>query len=85
VRELLAKVTLTEATGTGGVSVTDSVAPPLCPSLVAMICAEPTATALTTPDALTVATPVLLEVQAMLRPESTLLLGSRSVALAVVV
>jgi hypothetical protein len=50
-----------------------------------MICAEPTATALTTPDALTVATPVLLEVQAMLRPESTLLFESRIVALAGVV
>ena len=70
------------ATGTGGGAATVSVALPLLLSLVAIICAEPTATALTTPDALTVATPVLLDVQAMLRPASTLLFASRVVAVA---
>jgi hypothetical protein len=47
-----------------------------------MICAEPTATAVTRPEADTVATAVLLELQATERPVRTLLLASRVVAVA---
>jgi hypothetical protein len=84
-RELFASDTLTEATGTGGAVVTVNVALPFCPSLVALICADPTATAVTTPEELTVATELSLELQLTLRPVRTLLLASRVVAVAWVV
>jgi hypothetical protein len=58
---------------------------PLFPSLVAVICAVPAAIAVTKPDPETVATAVLLELHAMERPVSTLLLASRVVAVACVV
>jgi hypothetical protein len=80
--------TLTDATaagGGGGGAATLTPALPLFPSLVAVICAVPAATAVTTPEPLTVATPLLLDVQAMARPVSTLLLASRVVAVACVV
>jgi hypothetical protein len=59
VRLLLFNVNVTEATGGGGAAVTVSVAEPEIPSLVAVITAVPTATALTAPVLDTVATLVL--------------------------
>jgi len=53
---------------------------PLCPSLVAVIVAEPTAAPLTRPLALTVATDVLLLDQLTVRPDSGLPLASFGVA-----
>jgi hypothetical protein len=50
-----------------------------------VICAVPTATAVTSPDPETVATLALLELQLIVRPVRTLLLASRVVALACVV
>jgi hypothetical protein len=50
-----------------------------------MICTVPTAIALTRPEVDTVATPVLLELQVIRRPVSTLLFASRVVAVACVV
>jgi hypothetical protein len=82
--ELLANATLTEATGMGG-EATVSVAVPVWPSLVAVICAVPAATAVTRPEPATVATPVLVELQLITRPVRTLLLASRVVAVACVV
>src|SRR5256884_9262657 len=70
-------LTVTEATGT---AVTDTVAVPLCPSLVAVIVAEPTVAADTSPAPLTVATPVLLLAQVMARPASGLPFASLRVA-----
>ena len=63
-------------------AVTESVALPVLPSLVAMICEVPTATAVTIPAVEIVAIAVLLELQATARPVSTLLLASRVVAVA---
>ncbi len=60
-------------------------AEPLRPSLVAVMLVVPGATAVTTPLPLTVATPVLLLLQTIVRPESTVLFASRSTAVAVVV
>ncbi len=73
----VAGLTLTEATGT---AVTDTVAVPLYPSLVAVIVAAPTAAALTTPVPLTMATPALLLAHVMARPASVLPFASWSVA-----
>src|SRR5256886_13316920 len=70
-------LTGTEATGT---VVTDTVPGPLCPSLVAVIVAEPTAAAVTSPLPFTAATPVLLLAHVMARPTSVLPLASVSVA-----
>jgi hypothetical protein len=81
-RLLVARETLTEATGTGAVDETVIVALPLRPSLVAVISADPTATAVTTPAADTVAAALLLELQVTARPVRTLLLASRVVAVA---
>src|SRR5437868_6210716 len=72
-----AGLTVTEATGT---VVTDTVAVPLCPSLVAVMVAEPTVAAVTSPAPLTVATPVPLLAQVMARPASVLPFASLRVA-----
>ncbi len=64
-----AGVTLTDATGTL-VTVTDAVL--LCPSLVAVIVAEPRPTPVTRPTALTAATDELLLTHVTVRPLSTL-------------
>ena len=61
----VAGLTVTEATGT---LVTVTVAVPLCPSLVAVIVAEPAATPVTDPLAETVATAPLLVAQVTTRP-----------------
>jgi hypothetical protein len=60
--------------------VTVSVALPSCPSLVAVICEEPAASAVTRPVAETLATPVLLDDQVTVRPVRTLLFASYVVA-----
>jgi hypothetical protein len=65
-------------------SVTVNGAEPLCPSLVAMMFALPTATAETAPVAETVAIEGADEDQVMARPTRTLPPASRSVAVAVV-
>jgi len=74
--------TVTDATG-GRPTVTVAV-PPL-PSLVAVIVAAPTVTAVTSPIEDTVATEGLLVHHAVTRPERTLPLASSAVAVAVVV
>src|SRR6266581_4363871 len=58
---------------------------PLCPSLAAVIVADPAATPDTSPLPLTVATDVLLLVQVTTRPDSVLPLASFVVALSCVV
>src|SRR5437867_3099922 len=68
-----AGVTATEATGTW-VTVTADV--PLCPSLVAVIVAEPAALPVTSPVTLTVATAALLVAQLTERPDRGLPLAS---------
>jgi len=60
---------VTEATGTLD---TVTAAVPLCPSLVAVIVAAPTATPVTSPEADTVAIAVFELAQAITRPLSTL-------------
>src|ERR1700694_134566 len=60
-------LTITDATGTK-ITVTEAV--PLCPSLVAVIVAEPAATPVTRPLPLTVAAAVLLDVHVTTRPDS---------------
>jgi len=77
VRLRLAGVTSTVATG---LFVTVTVALPLCPSLVAVIVADPAAFAVTSPLALTVATTVLLLAHVTTRPASGAPLESRGVA-----
>src|SRR5438093_11685982 len=62
----------------GGVTVTVEV--PLCPSLVAVIVAEPATTPVTSPLGLTVATAVLLLDHVIVRPVSALPLASFGVA-----
>src|SRR5207302_1115490 len=74
----LAGLTDTEATGAGAGTVIAAV--PLCPSLVAVIVAEPAARAVTSPLPLTVATVVLLEDHVITRPDSGLPLASCGVA-----
>jgi hypothetical protein len=64
----------------GGGTVTLSDALPVCPSLVAVIVADPTATAVTRPVELTEAIPPFVLDQVTTRPVSTLLLASRVVA-----
>jgi len=65
VRLAVAGLTVTEATGT---LVTVMADVPLCPSLVAVIVAEPAATPVTKPLAETVATAALLVAQVTVRP-----------------
>src|SRR2546422_1073760 len=77
-----AGLTLTDATGTG---FTITGALPLCPSLVAVIAAAPTATPVTSPLADTVAMPGLDLVQVTARPASAFPAASLGVALSCVV
>src|SRR6266702_2816067 len=79
---VVAGFTVTDATGT---VLTVMVAPPLCPSDVAVIVADPAATPLTTPLALTVATAVLPLDQVIARPESELPFASFGVAVSCIV
>src|SRR6266702_3626588 len=79
---VVAGFTVTDATGT---VLTVMVAPPLCPSDVAVIVADPAATPLTTPLALTVATAVLPLDQVIARPESELPFASFGVAASCIV
>jgi hypothetical protein len=62
------------------VSATVMGALPLLPSLVAVICEDPAANAVTSPDAETLATPGLLDVQVTERPVRILLFASRVTA-----
>ena len=71
--------TLTLATGA---AVTVSTALPICPSLVAVIVAVPTASVVTRPPLFTVATAVFELLQVTVRPASTLLDASRVTAVA---
>src|SRR5205809_312061 len=80
--DVVAGLTVTDATGT---VLTVMVAPPLCPSDVAVIVADPAATPLTTPLALTVATAVLPLDQVIARPESELPFASFGVAVSCIV
>src|SRR6266550_2541696 len=73
----VAGVTVTDATGTG---VTVMAAVPLCPSLVAVIVAEPATLVVTSPLLLTVATVVLFEAHVTVRPVKTLPFASLRVA-----
>src|SRR6266540_610736 len=73
----VAGLTATDATGTG---VTVTAALPLCPSLVAVIVADPATFPVTSPLVLTVATAVLLLAQLTVRPVSVLPLASFGVA-----
>src|SRR5205809_612330 len=68
------------ATEAAGIAVTAIAAVPLCPSLVAVMTAEPTAMPVTSPLLLTVATDGLELDQLTARPESVLPLASLSVA-----
>src|SRR5438132_434054 len=70
-------LTVTDATGTFD---TVTLAVPLCPSLVAVIVADPTATPVTRPLAETVAIVVLLVVQVTVRPVSTFPFASLTTA-----
>ena len=77
-----AGLTVTDATGT---LVTVMADVPICPSLVAVIVAEPAAAPVTRPLLLTVATAPLLVVQLTARPDSGLPLASLGVAVSCVV
>jgi hypothetical protein len=70
----------TDATGTGAPALTVIADEEVIPSLEAVIVAEPAATAVASPDPETVATPVLLELQLITRPVSTVPLASRVIA-----
>src|SRR5437867_2629943 len=72
-----AGATLTEATGTCTTVMADV---PLCPSLVAVIVADPAPTPVTRPLPLTLATAVLLLVQLTVRPDSGVPFASFGVA-----
>jgi hypothetical protein len=72
----------TDATGTTAGAVTTSAAAPLCPSLDAVICVVPVATAVIMPAPDDVAAFTLVDDQTTARPVSTLLFESRSVAVA---
>jgi len=73
----VAGLTVTDATGTCTTVMADV---PLCPSLVAVIVAVPATFPVTRPLVLTVATVVLLLDHVTVRPVSTLLFASLSVA-----
>ena len=77
--------TVTEATGTGATAVTVRGAAPIFPPLEASICVEPAASAVTVPESDDVAALMLVDAQTTVRPDNTLLLESRSVAVAWVV
>jgi hypothetical protein len=77
--EVATSDTVTVATGAG---VTVIVALPVLPSLVAVILAMPSATAVTRPSAETVATALLLELHVIERPVKTMPFASKVVALA---
>jgi hypothetical protein len=70
----------TDATGTGAGALTVIAAVPVLVSLNAVIVALPATMAVTRPDAETVLIPVLLELQLITRPVSTLLFASRVMA-----
>ena len=72
--------TETDATGTGAGAVTVTADVPVCPSLNAVMVAEPALTAVTRPLELTDATPVLELVQVTVRPVRTLPFASRVTA-----
>jgi hypothetical protein len=72
--------TETDATGTGAGALTVIAAVPVFVSLNAVIVALPAAMAVTRPDGETVLIPVLLELQLITRPVSTLLFASRAMA-----
>src|SRR5207245_11571859 len=63
-----------------GTTLTVTAAVPLCPSLVAVMVADPAATPVTSPLPLTVATPVLLLAHVTTRPVSVAPLASLGVA-----
>jgi len=77
VRLAVVGLKLTDATGAGATAIA---AVPLCPSLVAVIVAEPAANAVTSPLPLTVATAPLLLVQLTTRPVNELPFASFGVA-----
>src|SRR6266852_754713 len=79
-RVAVAGDTATDATGTGAGALTVIAAVPVLVSLNAVIVALPAAMAVTRPDAETVLSPVLLELQLITRPVSTLLFASRVTA-----
>jgi hypothetical protein len=83
VLELAESVTVATGAGAGAATVTG--APPLWPSLVARIDAEPALTAVTTPADDTVATSVFALDHVMVRPVSTLPAASFRTAVACVV
>ena len=68
-----------------GAGLTVSVALPVFPSLIAMICTEPAPTLVTSPAGDTVAIAVLPELHVTLRPVKMLPFASRVVAVACVV
>src|SRR6266480_3066989 len=78
----VAGLTVTEATGT---LVTVMADVPLCPSLVAVIVAEPAATLVTSPLAETVATAALLVAQVTVRPLRAVPFASFGVAFFLIV
>src|SRR5216117_415217 len=75
----VAGLTVTDATGTGTAATAIAAVPPR-PSLVAVIVALPTATAVTSPLALTLATAGALLAHVTTRPDSGLPLASFGVA-----
>ena len=77
VRLAVAGLTVTEATGTLDTVMADV---PLCPSLVAVIVAEPAATPVTTPLAETAAAAALLVAQVTARPPRAVPFASFGVA-----
>jgi hypothetical protein len=79
-RFAVAGVTETDATGTGTGALTVTAAEEVLPSLEAVIVAEPAPAAVVSPEPETVAIALLLELQAITRPVSTLLLASRVTA-----
>lgn len=72
--------TETDATGTGAGAVTVTAAEPVCPSLNAVMVAEPALTAVTTPLELTDAIAELELDHEMVRPLRTLPFASRVIA-----
>jgi hypothetical protein len=72
----------TVSTGAGAGASTVNVEPPVCPSLLAMIDADPALTAVTVPLAETVATPGFALDQVTVRPVKTFPAASRRVAVA---
>src|SRR5450759_1986308 len=80
--------TVTDATGTGGgggAALTVSAAAPFCPSLEAMMYAEPALTAVTTPPVVTEATPAFELDHETVRPVRSFPLASRRLAVALAV